>query len=249
MAPSFHDGVLEAASVGLRCSALLLLLAQIQEAAAQADTPTDTTTPADPDASASGSGVLFTSVAGGALTVLVVCTVICYADRRSLKQKYEIRALEAEQRGLGSPTGSPRRDGGGGGGGGFHGDDDEENGGGPAYGSRDAEETGFSGALMDGDGEAFDNGISPAKGLSGTKLSGDLEYLRALPDLRMPRLPGIRAVVEIDGAEVSFKPGEEAMRQATSGSVGRGVLDDGGPGGGGGSNRSSTAASAQTDSD
>jgi hypothetical protein len=115
------------------------------------------------------------------------------------------------------------------------------------YGSRDAEETGFSGALMDGDGEAFDNGISPAKGLSGTKLSGDLEYLRALPDLRMPRLPGIRAVVEIDGAEVSFKPGEEAMRQATSGSVGRGVL--GGGGGGGGSNRSSTAASAQTDSD
>ena len=224
--------------------ALLLICNLSHRAAAQA---TDTTTPADPQGP-SGSGVLFTSVAGGALTVLVVCTVICYADRRSLKQKYEIRALEAEQRGLGSPTGSPRRDGGGGGGG-FHGGGDEENGGGgPAYGSRDAEETGFSGALIDGDGEAFDNGISPAKGLSGTKLSGDLEYLRALPDLRMPRLPGIRAVVEIDGAEVSFKPGEEAMRQATSGSVGRGVLDDHGPGGGG-SIRSSTVASAQTDSD
>ncbi len=174
--------------------------------------------------------------------MLVVCAVICYADRRSMKRKYEIRALEAEQRGLASPGGA---DGGAGDhrqayGGGFGQRDGSQDDAGPAYGSRDAGETGFSGALLDVDGEAFDDGVAPAKGLSGTKLSGDLEYLRNLPDLRMPRLPGIRAVVQIDGAEISFKPGEEAMRQATSGSVGRGVLDD----------MSSTAASAQTsDSD
>jgi|EP01049_Picozoa_sp_SAG25_P018717 hypothetical protein len=29
----------------------------------------------------------------------------------------------------------------------------------------------------------------------------------------MPRLPGIRAVVEIDGSEISFKPGEQQMRE------------------------------------
>jgi hypothetical protein len=225
----------------LLAAALILLGQQLQQAAAQAATPAGATTPPDPDAT--GSGVLFTSVAGGALTVLVVCTVICYADRRSLKEKYEIRALEAEQRGLGSPAG----------GGGASDDGDEEHGGrggGPVYGTRDAEETGFSGALLDVGGEAFDAGISPANGLAGTKLSGDLEYLRALPDLRMPRLPGIRAVVEIDGAEVSFKPGEETMRQATTGSVGRGALDHAGRGiGGGGSSRSSSVASGQTVSD
>jgi hypothetical protein len=230
--------------LGLAALLLLLSVARAQEAPSP-----DTATPADPDAS--GSGVLYTSVAGGAITVLVVCTVICYADRRSMKRKYEIRALEAEQRGLASPGRGDGGGGGGSGGGGFAQPHDVEAGGGPAYGSRDADEHGFSGALMDGDGEAFEDGVSPAQGLSGTKLSGDLEYLRDLPDLRMPRLPGIRAVVEIDGAEVSFKPGEETMRQATAGSTGRGVLDDAGRGiGGGGSNASSTAASAQTsDSD
>ena len=29
----------------------------------------------------------------------------------------------------------------------------------------------------------------------------------------MPRLPGIRAVVEIDGSDISFKPGEQQMRE------------------------------------
>ena len=92
--------------LGLAALLLLLSVARAQEAPSP-----DTATPADPDAS--GSGVLYTSVAGGAITVLVVCTVICYADRRSMKRKYEIRALEAEQRGLASPG---RGDGGGGGG-------------------------------------------------------------------------------------------------------------------------------------
>ena len=232
----------------LCCAALLAALlrgAAAQDGAAAADTA------APPNPDSSGSGVLYTSVGGGVLTVIIVCSVICYADRRAMKRKYEIRAMEAEQRGLPSPA---RSAGGGGGGGGDPeaGADGGEGGDGPSYGSRDPGASGFDSAVMDVDGAAFEDAVNPSKeGLAGTKLSGDLEYLRSLPDLRMPRLPGIRAMVEIDGVEISFKPGEEAMRQATAGSTGRGILEHTvlSGAGGGSSIASSSVVSSQTETE
>ena len=221
---------------------LCLRGAAAQDGAAAADTA------APPNPDSSGSGVLYTSVGGGVLTVIIVCSVICYADRRAMKRKYEIRAMEAEQRGLPSPA----RSGGGGGDPEAGADGGEGGGGGPSYGSRDPGASGFDSAVMDVDGAAFEDAVNPSKeGLAGTKLSGDLEYLRSLPDLRMPRLPGIRAMVEIDGVEISFKPGEEAMRQATAGSTGRGILEHTvlSGAGGGSSIASSSVVSSQTETE
>lgn len=224
---------------------------------------------ASPDpAAAQSNGLLYLSVFGGAAAVLVVCGLYCWFDRRSMQQQYEIRALKEQARGFTPGAATSTTDATGVDAGAGAGPDGASD---PGWQLRTRDTIGYRGGgsdkeeegefddigrgsiLDDDDAEAFGNGVGPEKaGLKGTRLSAGLEYLRDLPDLRMPRLPGIRAVVPIDGVDISFKPGEHTNTPQTAAApraseLGELVVDggsDGGAGGGGSSIVGSSNSSA-----
>jgi len=188
---------------------------------------------AAPDSSLVVAGALaYGSIGVGIALVLIVCLVYCYFDRKALRRKYQVRMLDEASEGMGaqddddveshlserSPAVPPRPPGAAAGAG--AGENyvarkvlQREGGHSPGVDTLESfvpdgeEDEGMDSLEAKGAGQGF------VDGLDGTRLQADLEYLRKLPDLRMPRLPGIRAVVEIDGQEISFRPGEDSMRR------------------------------------